>query len=678
MKLPSTQRLSRLLASPGEVIRLLVAALAVGLLTQVIATPFIAGLNEAALHAAFERRAGSMSWAKQMDAVNAWKDKVVLLSVDEETLQHKGFGSWPLPRRLYGDLLRRLARAKVQAVAFDILFDTPQANQGADNDATFAAALRDCPQGILVNHVSSRRGRTSLVWPTATLLDAIRPEERRSRVGWTYVGEDSIDAVPLLLSGDSTGKPPLSLALLLAARLKGVAPDQVAITPDQQHLQLGPERIPLNPGDASYRINYLWGGSLSDQSLSTSHSTDANALAVDARGIEAQQRINCLPFFAPFEMSDSDLEYYFKDRVVLVGVTAAAGFDVKSTPLGEMAGMDVHANLILDLLSGLHLRSLSLPKQVGLTVASILFVGLIIMASPVFGAIVTLGSCIALYVAVPGWALMRGMVFEPAGLVTALLSSATCVGAWQHYQDKLARQRLADLVKKVAPLTDHLVDDFLRSRSQTLALKGESIRLTIMFSDVRGYTTLSEQVDAQTMFDTLNVLYTETGHIIHANHGAIFEYLGDAQMVLFGLNPEHPDHEDDAMRASLAMVERVRQLNETWAANGQQALHVGVGLCTGTVALGFMGSMQRQQYSVIGDTVNTAARLQGMSAQLGSSIVVSAATQEALGPGWNLTRQSGIRLKGKAQEVTVYLHPEGSASSAANAPSKTGGEHTHG
>jgi class 3 adenylate cyclase/CHASE2 domain-containing sensor protein len=636
---------------PKALARLLLMAVFTALLGQALATLFLGPLDDYVLSKAFAQRSDSTAWSAGLKRINAFKDQLVMLAVDEETLQKNGFGSWPLPRRLYGQLVEKLARGKARAVAFDILFDTSQDSLDPRNDASFAAALRTHQLAYLVNHTNTSRGQERFIDPTQRLIGSWSIQERTQRIGWTHTGDDYLKAVPLFKQLDT---PHYALSVLLAASLWKVPIEQIHGEPDGSVLHVGSHDIPLQ--DGSYRINYLWGGSLSDVALSQSTQLAEQTHAVEARGLEGQQRINCLPFYAPFEMSDSDLEYYFKDRVVIIGVTAAAGFDLKKTPMGQMAGMDVHTNLILDLVGEQHLK-LPSPGASRLAASTLaVLLTLLIVAAPRLGIIALLGTCGLLYGFAPLWFLKRSWVFEPFSYIASSLLSSGVVGSYTYYAEKQAKQRLSDLIKKVAPLTDALVADFLQSQQESLALKGESTELTVMFSDIRGYTTLSEQVDSQTLFDTLNVLYSATGNVIEAHNGAVFEYLGDAQMVLFGYDPKHRNHADDALRAALGMMEAIEQLNRDWKAQGKPELSIGIGLCTGTVALGVMGSQQRQQRSVIGDTVNTSARLQGMSSQLGSPIVVGESTYKQLQGHYSLSKREGIALKGKSEPVTVYLH----------------------
>lgn len=644
--------------SPREQMRSLLLALAfVGLawliwfVTSVMSSGvFFERINNTVLELILPFRSNRLRSQKNLlaqDRVARWKDRIVVLTVDDETLQQPQFRKWPIPRQRYAEMLDRLQRGGARAVGIDILFLEPQE---AANDAALARALAAHRNVILADDIGSdAKGNDHFRHPLAELIAGWTPSDRQQRLGLTYEAQSEseyVKKVPLVVTLGNERQ--CAFDILLAARILGVPFEQIRDASEQGLFEgsvfLGKTRVPVVNG-AMY-VNYFWGGSLASASVTQ----DPNAAYTDAKSW-----LNYLPLFALWEMSEQDLAYYFKDRVVLVGVTATAGHDVKTTPLGRMAGVDIHANVILSLLSGEFLHPVSPLAMLLLLLVIGVGTGVIIPRfSTTFSTALTILALIGLYLPLPYLALVKGRLFEPALPMLAMLLAYVSTTTSRIWIEQRARQRYSDLIKKVAPMPDRFIEEFVTSNRTELALGGQKMHLTILFSDIRGYTTLSEQLDDTEVFATLNKLYTEMGHILHKHGGAIFDYLGDAQMVVFGMDGQHPRHADDALQAGLQMVEHLKALNEQWTREQKPPLEIGVGICTGDVTIGLMGSSQRQQYAAIGDTTNVSARLQALSGPLGCPVIISESTFERLADRYVMEQVQDVKLKGKANAMTVY------------------------
>jgi adenylate cyclase len=187
-----------------------------------------------------------------------------------------------------------------------------------------------------------------------------------------------------------------------------------------------------------------------------------------------------------------------------------------------------------------------------------------------------------------------------------------------------------------------------------IELGGEEKEVTVLFSDIRSFTSISESLAPKELVAQLNDYFTGMARAIDAHHGVIDKYIGDAVMALFGAPLSRPDDAANALRAALAMGEALDRLNGERAAKGLPAWHFGVGINTGPVVAGTLGSEQRWSYTVIGDAVNAASRLESATKELGARIVVSARTKQLAGAGFRWKPLGRINVKGKSESLEVF------------------------
>jgi adenylate cyclase len=186
-------------------------------------------------------------------------------------------------------------------------------------------------------------------------------------------------------------------------------------------------------------------------------------------------------------------------------------------------------------------------------------------------------------------------------------------------------------------------------------VKPRKTDITVMFSDVRGFTTISEKLDAQELAALLNEYLTEMTQIVFRHNGTLDKYIGDAVMAFWGAPFEDPKHATEACHASLEMIARLKEMQNKWRAEGRPVLDIGVGLCTGVASVGNMGSELRYGYTALGDTVNLSSRLEGLNKEYATHILMSETTYAAVEDPLLVFRELDlIRVKGKLQPVTLY------------------------
>ena len=206
------------------------------------------------------------------------------------------------------------------------------------------------------------------------------------------------------------------------------------------------------------------------------------------------------------------------------------------------------------------------------------------------------------------------------------------------------------------PVSDEVVDKLL-AEGRRPDLGGEALSVTVLFSDIRGFTTLSEKLSAHEVVEMLNACFTRVCEPILEQGGTVDKFIGDAVMAVFGSPVRHPDHARRALRAALGMARAAEEfrgwMRQRYAGRGLPEFGLGVGLYTGVAVIGDIGTPRRKDFTAIGDTVNAASRLESATKELGCVIAASEATVAAAGPGVVTGKSEVIRVKGRAEPIRV-------------------------
>lgn len=345
---------------------------------------------------------------------------------------------------------------------------------------------------------------------------------------------------------------------------------------------------------------------------------------------------------------------YFTGKIVLIGASATASYDVHPTPFASAApGVVVHATAIDDLLNGTAIRVGPFWLLTVLTIVMAAAGGAVLyfmrqLARSVIVVIaiefVYLALCLIFYeelhvalpVAAPGLAL--------------LISFGAATAARYVTTGRQLRQTRGMLDRYMAP---QLVE-YVMTNLGDLKLNGDKRELTILVSDVRNFTTMTESSDPLELIALLDEYFAAMTEIIFRHNGIVDKFIGDGILAYWGAFTPQVNHAAEAAQAAVEMLDRVGELNKAWAAQGRQRIAIGVGVNTGTVIFGNIGKGKKIEFTVIGDAVNLAARLEGLNKEFGTSIIVSEFTQQRIA-GLARTRPlGGYRVKGKTVETTVF------------------------
>jgi adenylate cyclase len=345
----------------------------------------------------------------------------------------------------------------------------------------------------------------------------------------------------------------------------------------------------------------------------------------------------------------------FKDKIVLVGSTATGIFDSWNTPFGPVfPGVELHATVIdniinknflkkpkwakiFDLLAIIVLGTLTgivLPRLnalMGLFFATVLFVFYILIAHQLF---VSIGAW--LHIVYPL-------------LVVAITYTALTVH--NYFTEERERKKIRGTFKHYVP--DSVINKMLKNPDQ-LALGGEEKNLTVLFSDLADFTTYSERLAPNEMVNILSEYFGEMTEIIFACSGTLKEYVADELMAIFGAPLEQSDHAQQACFAALAMQDRLRTLRRTWSETGRPALKARIGINSGPMLVGNLGSRYRFSYGALGDQVNLGSRLEGLNREYGTEILIGENTARLVQGMFRLRELDMVQVKGRKQPVRIY------------------------
>jgi adenylate cyclase len=615
-------------------------------------------------------------------------ERVVIVDLDERSLAE--VGRWPWSRNKVAELVTDLfERQQAALVGFDIVFAEPDESSGLkrlrqlaqgelkdqagfneklnqmqaslDYDALLAKALDKRPAVLGYYLTSDREGRTSGVLPAPVMkLEALhgRPIKFTAWNGYGASIEQLARAAPMagffnpIVDGDGVVR-----SIPLIGEYKGAYYESLSLAMFRMLLGL-PEVEPGFPRDRFLSRSY--------QGLDSILLKMRNGKTL---GIPVDDRVATLvpfrgqggPAAGSFRyVSAADLVAHrlspgtLKDKIILVGTTAPGLQDLRVTPVGETyPGVETHANVISGLLDG---KIFVKPDYaIGYDVVIVLLAGLTLaFALPLLSATrAVLLSVVVLAVVVSMNFYLysaEGLVLPLAAVVVMALTAFALNMSYGYFVESRSKRELANLFGTYVP--PELVDEMVKD-PDSYSMTASNKELTVMFCDMRGFTKMSETMEPTKLQELLNSVFNRLTDIIRSNRGTIDKYMGDCVMAFWGAPVETSAHAHLASKTAMEMANSVRKINEEHRAKGIPEIGIGIGLNTGTMCVGDMGSEIRRAYTVIGDAVNLGSRLEGLSKVYGVDIVVSESTRK-LAPEFAWQELDRVRVKGKAQAVAIF------------------------
>ena len=340
-------------------------------------------------------------------------------------------------------------------------------------------------------------------------------------------------------------------------------------------------------------------------------------------------------------------------RIVLVGTTAPGLLDLRSSPVGATyPGVEMHANMIAGMLDA----SIKVKPayMIGAELTLLVLIGLVLILllprlSPIKATLLALGMlALVLVIGYATWS--AGLVLPLAASLWAVLGLYAFNMAWGFFVESRTKRQFTDLFGQYVP--PELVDEMAKDPEQ-YSMAGRNEQLTVLFSDVRSFTTLSEGLDPKELTELMNTYLGAMTSLVRKHRGTLDKYIGDAIMAFWGAPVSDLDHARNAVLAALEMQKDLRKLDPVFTARGWPLLHIGVGVNTGTMTVGDMGSPVRKAYTVMGDAVNLGSRLEGLTKQYGVGILVGEDTKAVLAD-FSFREIDRVQVKGKEHPVGIF------------------------
>ncbi|MBT7902880.1 adenylate/guanylate cyclase domain-containing protein [Candidatus Woesearchaeota archaeon] len=344
----------------------------------------------------------------------------------------------------------------------------------------------------------------------------------------------------------------------------------------------------------------------------------------------------------------------FKNKLVLIGATSTDLHDSYFVPTSKgkaMPGVEIHANILQTLITK---KTLSIaPKLVIIslfTLVSIL-IGLAFFYLPLIWT--TIISFVAIFGYLFGsiYLFKYGLVMDLVYVPLAILLTYSAETVYFYTTEKKAKLHLKDAFSKyVSPKLVHQI----MQKPDILKLGGQKKEITVFFSDIRGFTTISEKLSPEKLVRVLNEYLTEMTVIVKGHEGTVDKFIGDAVMAFWGAPLEQKDHAIRACQTSLDMQFKLKELSKSWKKKGYPEIKIGIGLSTGKAVIGNMGSHSRFDYTAIGDVINLGARLESITKQYGSEIIISKDTKKEIQNKFLTRKLDLVAVKGKKKPVMIY------------------------
>ncbi|MDH5354015.1 MAG: adenylate/guanylate cyclase domain-containing protein [Gammaproteobacteria bacterium] len=610
-------------------------------------------------------------------------DRIVIVNIDENSLAE--VGRWPWGRDKLAVIIDNLFdyyQAKV--VSFDFvfaekdqssgigIFDDLAKNELRDNaefrqtlekirptlqhDIIFANSLKDknvvMGYYFKLNVAENEKGETGVLPPPIMAADKIWSERLPINVAKGYGGNLEILQKSAAAGGffdnphvDADG---VFRRVPLLQSLGGFLYASLALATARAYIDPSPIKLVVETGSKNKDANYfaLEAVSLGDYQIPV----DANAsVYVPYRGREGS-----FPYISAHQVLNQAIDpEIIKNKIVLIGTSAPGLLDLRSTPVQNIyPGVEVHANIVSGILDRTikHRPAWTIGYEFVILILTAVIMALLLPAvSPLMAATGTAGMAL-LVISGTMLAWDNQLILPLASPLLLILLIFVWHMTFGFFIESRGKRQLAHLFGHYIP--PELVDEMSDSPTE-FSLDGENREMTVLFSDVRGFTTISEGMDPKQLTQLMNALLTPMTRVIHKHRGTIDKYMGDAIMSFWGAPLIDAEHARHSLYAAMEMMQELKVMQADFKSRGWPEVDIGVGISTGNMSVGNMGSEFRMAYTVLGDAVNLGSRLEGLTKNYGVNIIVSESTKNCI-PEFVFRELDLVRVKGKNKPVAIF------------------------
>lgn len=582
---------------------------------------------------------------------------VVIVAISQQADQEIPY-KYPWPTDLHAKLVEHLNDAGAKAIGFDVLFDKRD-NYDLSNDTLFADAIREYGNVILGADIQvSGQSRGGGAQSTATMLvqpNRVLQEASSNQPGLVRAYKDADASIRKYIFGIEYNDQQLySMGLELLKLYSGI--DSTEISKNKTHLNFGPYEIPKY-SDRLMTINYF-GGPGTFPRYSYEAVIDDEEIVLASEDSSFQMNTFSDPDFG---LKHSDT---FKDKIVLIGATMPELHDLHSTPFareGNMPGVEMHANAIQSILSSKYIHH---PTS-GLNLLILLgLITLTVMLTRRFAGIGGFIFYLLLSVGVIGLTLygflQYNFVLDMVAMLLSLTVGYVTTQSYEYVIERREKRRIRNLFSSY--VSPDVVDEMVEEGKEP-ELGGDEVYITAFFSDIESFSAFSEQLPAKRLVGLINEYLSAMTNILTEHGGTLDKYIGDAIVALFGAPVPQEDHAYKACVVSQLMQYRLSELRDKWRSEGEKWPEIvhhmrnRIGINTGKMVTGNMGSESRFNYTMMGDNVNLAARCESGAKQFGVYTMVTKSTKEEAeqyGDRCVFRYLDRIVVKGKTEPVEVF------------------------
>ena len=553
--------------------------------------------------------------------------EIIIIAIDETSLQESKLGNldnWK--RDYYARLIENLNDKQVAAIGLDITLPN-RSTFGDDDDASLAETLQSYDNVVLATHYQHKDGEKQVEWPNETILD------QNPTLGWINIKLDEDAFVRQLPVFSSSERGTIESFAVALSRI---------------YLKAAPGNYRMTEGEFSFsdELKIPVVSQRDDKSDELVHSMNVNYFAAPNG-------------FAQLSFSDALRGEFldgidFRDKIVLIGPTAVDLQDEYLSPVSEgvmMPGVEIHANAIQTIISGEFLRETT-PLQLWLTLIILLVINLSLFsflrvryALPI--ALLEMVGMVTAGIVAYEWGLLLNVVYPILLVLLSFVGMYLLRFIMEQKKRKFIESAFGRYVNKE-------VVKQIKANPDMLKLGGVKRDLTVFFSDIAGFTTISEQLEPELLVQFLNDYLGVMTDLILKRQGTLDKYEGDAIMAFWNAPLAQHDHALSACLSALEQQKKLAELRKKWMSKGLPEMHVRMGINTGTAVVGNMGSQDRFNYTAMGDNVNLASRLEGINKQYSTAILMAEETHQRVKDQLICREIDQIRVKGRKEAVTIY------------------------